>query len=255
MVPETVNAPEPQAAAGAETADIETSSDGYAARFAGPTGAWMLAVQERIVRRLLAADPPAEILDVGGGHGQIALPLAAAGYAVTVLGSDDSCRRRIAELVDAGRCRFLTGSVVALPLPDRSFDAVLCFRLLPHCARWPALIGELCRVARRAVIVDYPTRRSLNRVAPAFFGAKKRIEGNTRAWTLFRDREIRAEFARHGFAPRRRCPEFFLPLVLHRALRCRPLSSAAEAACRTLGLTALWGSPVIAEMAKYGGVP
>ena len=54
-----------------ETADIETSSDDYAARFAGEIGAWLLKVQEEATLRMLAAYPNAKILDVGGGHGQL----------------------------------------------------------------------------------------------------------------------------------------------------------------------------------------
>ncbi len=58
-----------------ETADIETSSDGYANRFGGKTGAWMLAVQERVTKQLLRDVPAsATVLDVGGGHGQLAIP-------------------------------------------------------------------------------------------------------------------------------------------------------------------------------------
>ena len=37
-----------------ETADVETASDGYAARFGGATGVWMLRRQEKIVRRFLS---------------------------------------------------------------------------------------------------------------------------------------------------------------------------------------------------------
>ena len=233
-----------------EIADIETASEGYARRFSGPVGGWMLALQEAVVLRMLGGQPGPSILDVGGGHGQLAVPLCRAGFGVTVLGSDDSCRQRIAEWVDKGACRFVVGNVVALPFPDQSYDVALSFRLLPHCARWPALIGELCRVARQTVIVDYPTSQSLNRIAPAFFGAKKTIEKNTRTWTLFRHAEVRAEFARHGFTLRRQEPEFFLPIVLHRVLRCRPLSAALEAVCRGLGLTRRWGSPVIVEMRR-----
>ena len=34
-----------------ETADIETSSDGYASRFSGPVGRWMLgSVAEKVLR-------------------------------------------------------------------------------------------------------------------------------------------------------------------------------------------------------------
>ena len=233
-----------------ETADIETSSEGYAARFAGPVGQWMLGVQERLVLSLLAATPGATVLDVGGGHGQLAGPLCRAGYSVTVVGSDESCRARIAAWVESGRCKFRVGNVLNLPYPDRAFDTVISFRLLPHCGAWPVLIAELCRVARTTVIVDYPTRRSVNAIAPALFGAKKKLEGNTREWRLFRDSEVRAAFQAQGFGGVRRAPEFFLPMVLHRALRLRALSAGMEAVCRGLGLTRWFGSPVIVEMRR-----
>ena len=230
-----------------ETADIHTSADEYAARFAGPVGEWMLAVQERITRRQLQVAAGGTVLDVGGGHGQLAVPLCRDGWRVTVLGSAESCRHRVREVVDSGACEFVVGNVLALPFPDKSFDVVLCFRLLTHCERWPELVRELCRVARRAVIVDYPTGQSLNAIAPALFGAKQKYERNTRHWMLFRHRQIRDEFARHGYALTAQTKQFFLPMVLHRMLKSRALSRGAEAVCRVLGLTRLWGSPVIAR--------
>ncbi len=59
-------------------------------------------------------------------------------------GSSAECAHRIRDLVAANRCRFTVGNVVALPYPDRSFDAVISFRLVTHCERWPELIAELC---------------------------------------------------------------------------------------------------------------
>lgn len=234
------------------TADVETSSDGYAARFSGPVGAWMLAVQERTVRRLLGIPDGATVLEVGGGHGQLAVPLAAAGWRVTVVGSDASCAGRLAPALAAGQVRFVTGDLLSLPFPDRAFDFALSVRLLSHCAPWPRLVAELCRVSRRGVIVDYPTLESLNRIAPALFGAKKRLEGNTRTFTLFTHREVAGAFASDGFLPAGRVAQFFLPMVLHRALRCRPCSAALEALCRGLGLTKRWGSPVLARFDPRG---
>lgn len=233
--------------AGIETADIETASDGYARRFSGSIGTWMLGVQERITTRMLEVAPGASVLDVGGGHGQLAVPLCRLGYPVTVLGSDASCRNRIAEIVESGACRFVVGNVVALPFPDQSFDTVMSFRLLPHCAAWPVLIRELSRVARRAVIVDYPAGQGFNALAPAFFGAKKKLEGNTREWRMFTHSEVDGEFSRCGLVPGRHVPQFFMPMAIHRALHCRPLSQTMETVCRGLGLTHRWGSPVIAE--------
>ncbi|MDD5676939.1 MAG: NAD-dependent epimerase/dehydratase family protein [Kiritimatiellae bacterium] len=233
-----------------ETADIETASDDYAGRFAGAVGAWMLKIQEAAVLDLLRDHPGVTILDVGGGHGQLAVPLCREKYPVTVVGSAEACRRRIAALVDTGKCRFQVANVLKLPFADRSFDTVLCFRLVTHCARWEELIGELCRVAARAVIVDYPTSQSLNCAAPRLFGAKKKLEGNTRAFRLFRHDEIIGAFARHSFVPGRRRGQFVLPMVMHRRLRCRPLSAAGEGLLRWVGLVRRWGSPVILELRR-----
>jgi SAM-dependent methyltransferase len=228
-----------------ETADIETSAADYASRFSGAVGAWMLSVQEGAVRELLGPPEGAALLEVGGGHGQLAPALARGGWRVTVLGSDRSCSRRLAPEIAAGRVCFVVGDILALPFPDRSFDSVVSVRLLPHCERWPALVAELCRVARRTVVVDSPTSASLNRLAPTLFGAKKRLEGNTRTFTLFTHGEVEAAFTAGGFVPGRRIAQFLLPMVLHRVLRCRSCSAALEALARATGLTQRWGSPVV----------
>ena len=231
-----------------ETADIETSNDDYATRFAGKTGQWLLDVQERLTLSLIDRDQGLRILDVGGGHGQLAIPLCREGYEVTVIGSDASCRKRIAEIVDSGACTFDIGNVIDLPYEDDSFDTVIAFRMMTHCERWPELTRELCRVAKHAVIVDYPTSQGMNAIAPMFFEAKKKVEVNTRTWKLFKHREVLDAFQAHGFRKERRKAQFFLPMVVHRMLKCKPLSTFAEAVCRILGFTGLWGSPVIIRM-------
>jgi 2-polyprenyl-3-methyl-5-hydroxy-6-metoxy-1,4-benzoquinol methylase len=233
-----------------ETADIETSNDDYAGRFAGPSGQWLLDVQERIALDLLKKQTPPcrTVLDVGGGHGQLALPLVRDGYDVTVLGSAPSCEHRIASVTQPGKCKFIVGNVIALPFPDKSFDAVFCFRLITHCERWPILIKELCRVAKYCVIADYPTSQSVNAVAPALFNAKKKFETNTRTWTLFKHRQVREEFTRNGYRLADHRGQFFFPMVIHRMLKCRPVSAAMEGVTRVLGLNNLLGSPVIVRM-------
>jgi 2-polyprenyl-3-methyl-5-hydroxy-6-metoxy-1,4-benzoquinol methylase len=228
-----------------DDADVETASDAYASRFSGALGGWFLAVQAQATLELLKPFPGARIVDVGGGHGQLAPPLAGAGYDVTVVGSRESCRSRVQGLVDGGRVRFQAADLLRLPFAARAFDVALAFRLLPHVARWGDLVAELCRVAARAVIVDYPTRRSVNAVAAPLFGVKKRVEGDTRPFAVFADDEVGATFARHGFQVADRRPQFALPMALHRALRMAPLSRGLERAARAAGVTSRLGSPVI----------
>lgn len=236
-----------------ETADIETSSDDYATRFAGDVGAWFLQVQEQATLRMLAAYPGARVLDVGGGHGQIAGALARQGYDVTVTGSDPVCSARIQPLVDEGQVRFEVANVLDLPYPDRAFDVVISYRLLPHVEQWQVFLAELTRVAGQAVVVDYPEVRSANAIAPLLFPLKKQLEGNTRTYTTFRRRELLDAFAEHGFREEARYPEFFFPMVVHRKLEKPGLSAALENASRTVGLTGWLGSPVILKLVREEG--
>ncbi len=66
------------------------------------------------------------------------------------------------------------------PYPEGAFDVVISYRFLAHVTQWQQFLTELARVAKQAVIVDYPTVRSANAIAPYLFKYKKGIEGNTR---------------------------------------------------------------------------
>lgn len=233
-----------------ETADIETSSDDYARRFSGAVGAWFLDIQRQATLKMLAPHPHASILDVGGGHGQTAAALVENGYNLTVLGSDPICSARIQPLVDAGQCAFQVGDVLALPYPDQHFDVVLSYRLLPHVTQWQPFLAELARVARAAVILDYPEVHSINYITPLLFKWKKQLEGNTRTYTCFKQADLLRLFAQNGFAYADRFREFFLPMVLHRKLKSTGISNALENACRLVGLTSLLGSPVILKVVR-----
>jgi 2-polyprenyl-3-methyl-5-hydroxy-6-metoxy-1,4-benzoquinol methylase len=232
--------------------DVETASEGYAGRFAGEVGAWFLEAQARHTLALLAPWPRARILDVGGGHAQLTGPLVEASYDVTVYASSDACAARLRPWLDDGRARFKVGSLDRLAAADLGYDVVISYRLLPHVGRWRELVAELCRVAAAAVLVDYPTRRSLNAVAGPLFAAKRGVEGNTRPFAVFADRDVRAAFLDRGFAPTAREPEFVLPMALHRAVGRAGLSRAAEGAASWLGLRKAVGSPVILRAERRG---
>ena len=137
--------------------------------------------------------------------------------------SDPSCGVRLQPWLANGRCKFEVADLRALPYPDRSFDAVVCLRLLPHSVDWTGLIGELCRVASRSVLLDYPSVRSVNIVAERFFEVKKGIELNTRRFLTFSPRQIRAPSRINGFVVLRRAAA--ISLADGAAPTCQPVTS------------------------------
>jgi ubiquinone/menaquinone biosynthesis C-methylase UbiE len=233
-----------------EKADIETSSDDYALRFSGAIGTWFLQVQEEATLAMLAPHRGASVLDVGGGHGQLTSGLVQNGYRVTILGSSDTCKVRVQKFIDGKRCSFNVGNLLELPYPNQSFDIVLSYRLLPHVTHWKRLIGELSRVARNAVIIDYPSVRSVNCLTPLFFRLKRHLEGDTRCFTSFRESDLLEVFESFGFKGADRHAEFLLPMVLHRIMKAPKLSSALEKALRLSGATRVFGSPVILKVLR-----
>lgn len=228
-----------------EVADIETASDDYAARFSGAIGNYFLEVQAQITLDLLKDLPHASILDVGGGHAQLTMPLAINGHEVTVTGSADICRARLDRSCPPGSFQYLTCDSLNLPFEDKQFDVVMAFRLLPHTKQWQRLIQEMCRVARKAIILDYPDKRSANILYDLLFDLKKNMEGNTRTYTLFSKQELRDELKTNHFNTPVFKPEFFVPMVIHRKLKNPAISKTFEFISQYSGLTKMFGSPII----------
>lgn len=233
-----------------ENADVETASDDYATRFSGEVGEYFLDVQLQCVLKCLGRVDGASILDVGGGHGQLAIPLVKRGFAVTITGSEDSCESRLKKNLAPESYVYRTCNMLELPYEDKSFDMVLAFRLLPHVDRWQQLITELCRVAKNGVIVDYPDMRSFNVLSNMMFSYKKSIEKNTRPYLLFSHKQVSTPFNQAGFSEVQKIPQFFLPMVLHRKIRAARLSRNFEKVFSSLQFTRFFGSPVVLHMQR-----
>lgn len=205
-------------------------------------------MQDAATREMLASVPAGRALDVGGGHGQNIAVLSAAGHEVTVLGSEPACAERI-----EGRAAFQLGSLSSLPLPDRSFDLVLSYRMVAHLADWRRHVAELCRVSRRTVLIEFPVNVGIHHFAPRLLEAKRTIEHNTRNYLPFEEREVVAAFARHGFKPVRRRAQHFWPMAIHRLHGSKTLAVCLEGVPRAAGLTRRYGSPVIVRFDREDG--
>ena len=159
----------------AHYADRDVAAGFHELRFGGPIGQHLERVQQALLLEALSPLAGRRILDVGTGTGRAALPLASAG--AVVHGLDAS-----AEMLEVARERaadahltvtFEVADAHALPVPDRSVDAAVCFRLLMHVIDWRRCVGELCRVSRHRVIIDFPAAASAASIEsaarPSFF--------------------------------------------------------------------------------------
>lgn len=108
------------------------------------------------------AKPPAAILDVGGGAGHQALPLARAGYDVTVLDPSpamlgraaDRLAAEAAEVRDRVRLVQARGENAAEATGGQRFAAVLCHGVLMYVERPEPLIASLAECTAPGAVVS-----------------------------------------------------------------------------------------------------
>lgn len=239
-------APSPDHYSYSHYADPSTASTFDDRRFGGPIGSLVAGSQARVLERFIGRVRDRRVLDVGTGTGRAALLLASAGAEVTAVDASEAmlqiARARAAE--EGIGVTFLHGDAHALGFPDRSFDVAISLRVLMHTPEWRRCIGELCRVARELVLVDYPSARSVALVESAARRAAHAAGVRTEPYRVFTDRAIAGAFARHGFRVRSMHRQFVLPIALHKAVGSPRLTTAIESALERVGLLAAFGSPV-----------
>lgn len=215
-------------------------------RFSGPIGRLIAEEQEAVVARFLAPVAGRSILDVGTGTGRAAIALALGGASVT--GVDASAEMlAVAErrAAAAGAAvTFTKGDAHGLAFRDRSFDAVVCLRVLMHAPGWKASLAELCRVARTRVVFDYPALMSAAAMQAAFRRATYAFGARVEAYRVFSDRAVRSALATNGFRIVDSHRQFVLPIALHKRIGSAAATRRIEGALLRLGLNRLAGSPV-----------
>jgi ubiquinone/menaquinone biosynthesis C-methylase UbiE len=225
-----------------------------ALRFGGPIGRLLADTQERVIAGFLTPVADATILDVGTGTGRAAIALARLGARVT--GVDAS-----AEMLAVGGRRareagvdvtFRRGDAHQLDFPDRAFDAVVCLRVLMHTPDWRRSLAELCRVAKRRIVLDYPSARSLATLQAAVRHVAHAFGANVEAYRVFSDRAIRSVIEPAGFTIVKAHRQFVLPIALHKRVGSVRVTSGVESALAHAGLSRLFGSPVTVVAERCG---
>lgn len=110
-------------------------------------------------------EPPATVLDVGGGAGHQSFPLAEAGYDITLLDPStamlDKAHQRLQSLPDEARRRvtFLQvgGENAADAVNGQRFAAVLCHGVLGYLEQSEPVVEQLCRCAAAGGVVSIMT--------------------------------------------------------------------------------------------------
>ena len=215
-------------------------------RFGGPIGQLVAAEQARVLANMIGRIHERSVLDVGTGAGRAALMLARGGARVTAIDASeqmlDEARKRAAEQLV--KVNFLRGDAHHLDFKDRSFDAVVCLRVLMHTPDWRQSLAELCRVADRLVIFDYPSAMSAalaQSVVRRMFSA---VGGRTEAYRVFRHATIQRALAGSQFRIRSVHRQFVMPIQLHKMIGSRRFTTRSERVLDRLGLLRLLGSPV-----------
>lgn len=227
-------------------------------RFSGPIGELLLETQERLLTESLAglaeAPRPGEalaglrVLDVGTGTGRAAIGMARRG--ANVVGVDAS-----AEMLDVARARatdagvteratFDVGDAHALPFVSETFDAAVSLRVLMHTPDWRRCVGELCRVSRRRVIVDFPSLTSAAALESGIRHARRAFGASVESYRVMSERSVRAAFQAHGYSIVHIHRQFVLPIAFHKAVGSRAFTERLEGALKSAGLLWLAGSPV-----------
>jgi ubiquinone/menaquinone biosynthesis C-methylase UbiE len=141
------------------------------------------------------------VLDAPCGNGRMTALLAEAGFQATGVDlSEGTLAISQEEVMKRGlKATFEKRDLEALDYQDSHFDGTLCFRFFHHLPTdeiRDRVIGELCRVTRKTVLISYMSPWSptmLKRRLRHALGGKKSQQHATPLT------DLKAFFARHGF--------------------------------------------------------
>lgn len=160
------------------------------------------AAEMRMVDRAFALVPKTHrVLDAPCGGGRVTLHLANAGYAMSSADLSDAMIAITREAVAGQKPKIAVEKqdIERLTFSDRSFDTIISFRLFHHFPNpeiRQRVVNELCRVARKYVVLSYfspASVTSVKRSLRAALGGKKSEKHSTPL------SEVESYFAKAGF--------------------------------------------------------
>jgi 2-polyprenyl-3-methyl-5-hydroxy-6-metoxy-1,4-benzoquinol methylase len=227
-------------------ADTAMAASFDAKRFGGPIGQLLLEDQERVLVEFLGDVSNRRVLDMGTGTGRAAMALARRGARVTAVDASNEmlavARQRAVEARVS--IEFAEGDVHRLAFPGRAFDSVVCLRLLMHVPDWRRALSEVCRVAERRLVLDYPSLGSAASLQAAWRQLAMKAGQTVEAYRVFRTRAIAEELRRHGFRITATHKQFVLPIGVHKIINSRAVTERIEHSLANIGVLRLAGSPV-----------
>ncbi|MBW3538634.1 MAG: class I SAM-dependent methyltransferase [Planctomycetes bacterium] len=142
-----------------------------------PLARWLMRGFLAAVTDLYRQAAPNSVLEVGCGEGYLAQKLLECGPRPERFEACDlSIRQVVGDLDPLIRVR--EASVYELPYAAAEFDLVVCCEVLEHLDDPPRALGELCRVAKRHLLVSTP-REPLWRMLNLLRGRYLARLGNT----------------------------------------------------------------------------
>ncbi len=216
------------------------------ARFGGEIGAYFHEHQLRIIRENIPIKPGTRILDLGAGTGRTAIPLRRLGAEVTAADYSWPMLQvaRQKSTLQGDKIGFLRVDAHHLPFPDNHFDAVLSFRMLMHVKNWKTTLAEICRVASKRIVVDFPPLCGFAGLAPVVHPFIRHFNKNHQPYRIFTLRSVRRELEENNFEVAFLDRHLVLPFGLHRFIGSVTATRKIEGLLAGIGLKDFFGAPV-----------
>lgn len=214
--------------------------------FSGVFGTYLKRSDENALADLLP-DRTGSVLDVGAGSGRISIYLAGS-RSGTVVASDASIAMlttAASRSSDAAHLQFVLADAQYLPFADKSFDYVVSFRTLMHLKDWTGAVAEMCRVTRKAVVIDVPARLGAPGLEAMFHSVLHMLGSKTRPYRTFNRREVRRTFKKIGFVVDHSRKNFVLPVKVSRLLNNSRLPVAIESFFQNIGVSRVLGGQLV----------